>query len=205
MIYLIDYENVHQNGFDGIEAISTADEIYLFIGQSAKIPAVDLKKIMSKNIKLYVTEKTQPDYLDFQLATLLGSLVVTQTDKSFTIVSKDRGYDAVIDFWRQANPAVKILVKQTLSGKAIKTVVKEKNAVKQTGHLTTADQKTIRSSLKDLKIKPTDYKYIYNLFKTEQDKTEFHTKLQKQFGEKATLIYNTLKTEFTRILGQRNA
>jgi hypothetical protein len=53
-------------------------------------------------------KRTADNYLDFQLATYLGHLISSTEETEFFIVSRDRDYEAVQDFWtpRRHNVAI---------------------------------------------------------------------------------------------------
>ncbi len=102
MIFFIDFENVHSNGFMGIENLTEADKIIIFYPNNATISLdVHRKLEVSDVIKEYVQVNTgSKNSLDFQLSTYLGYAVATNPDDDFYIVSKDNGYSFVEEFWK---------------------------------------------------------------------------------------------------------
>lgn len=101
-VYLIDYENVHAAGLAGVENCTMEDEIILLYGNNTSSIPMELHiQIASSNAKVqyHKIERTGKNYLDFQLSTIAGYLVGTTRQSEFVIVSKDSGFDAVLDFW----------------------------------------------------------------------------------------------------------
>ncbi len=101
-VYLIDYENVHYAGWDGIDDLTEADEVYLFYSDNAQTIPMELSiKVAQAKAKVsYIhVDRMAKNYLDFQLSALTGFLVATTEQTEFVVVSKDTGFDAVLDFW----------------------------------------------------------------------------------------------------------
>lgn len=103
-IFLVDYENVSLSGLDGIEKLKEEDQVYIFYGNSAGSISFDMhaKIAQSRALVRYIKiERSGKNYLDFQLATLSGYLVATTAVTDFIIISKDTGFESVMDFWNQ--------------------------------------------------------------------------------------------------------
>ena len=101
-IYLVDYENVHNDGVTDIQKLSASDRVVIFYGDSIKsIPFETHVEMMASKaaIEYIETHKVAKNYLDFQLTTYLGYLVGQTDVKEYYVISKDSGYDSVIDFW----------------------------------------------------------------------------------------------------------
>jgi hypothetical protein len=103
-VYLIDYENVHYAGWEGIEKLTKEDEVILFYSENASTIPMELHiKVVNSgaNLRYIHVAKTAKNYLDFQLSALSGYLVAQTDQTEFVVVSKDTGYNAVVDFWNQ--------------------------------------------------------------------------------------------------------
>ena len=112
--YLIDYENTGVKGLVGIEQLKEDDLIIIFYGpKTGAVPFDEHVKICqaASQVKYIKTTKTAKNYLDFQLTTYLGYLVGQTDVKEYYVISKDSGYDSVIDFGKSGASA--------LSGKKI--------------------------------------------------------------------------------------
>lgn len=98
--YLVDFENTGSEGLGSIKSFHDEDEIYIFYSETCKnltLDAVD-RKVRFQAFKASVGTK---DALDFQLSSYLGYLIRSEGSFSaYHIVSNDRGYDCLIDFWR---------------------------------------------------------------------------------------------------------
>ena len=143
--YFIDYENVHDSGLTGIDKIDKDSVIYLLYSDACKnVSIAFLEKVLNKEIrvKLYKTE-TGKNALDFQLSSVLG-YIIKQNEKQesrkgifkkqtvsehpvkqeYFIISKDQGFDAIVEFWKQRN--VNISRVHNLAGDVTVTVQEKK-------------------------------------------------------------------------------
>ncbi|MDR0983973.1 MAG: hypothetical protein LBL93_03060 [Ruminococcus sp.] len=143
MTYLIDYENVHNNGIEKINTFKENDKVVIFYHIDNSKFAISLNKfadMIKKKIEFQlekfnqenVTDKDKPNYLDFQLATYLGYLISQNEKEEYTIVSNDKDYKAVIDFWKAKRISVKLLKINTVNTKTATAPVKENSATKIT-------------------------------------------------------------------------
>lgn len=130
-IYLIDYENTGVKGLAGIERLKEEDQIILFYGpKTGSIPFDEHVRISqsASHVEYIKTTKTAKNYLDFQLTTYLGFLIAQTPVKEYHIVSKDSGYDSVIDFWSKRGLVMKR--QDNIAGE--KKAAASKNAAKST-------------------------------------------------------------------------
>ena len=136
--YLIDYENTGVKGLLGIEQLKEDDLIIIFYGpKTGAVPFDEHVKICqaASQVKYIKTTKTAKNYLDFQLTTYLGYLVGQTDVKEYYVISKDSGYDSVIDFWKKWG--IRIVRKENIAGQKMtaktaagKTAGKQKTTVK---------------------------------------------------------------------------
>lgn len=145
--YLIDYENVHDAGLDGVGKLKKEDKVIVFYGINIKAIPFDrhVEMMNSKaDIEFIKTAKVAKNYLDFQLTTYLGFLVGKGEKGPLYVVSKDTGFDSVIDFWKGRNVEIKRVLnlqldKPTTVTKATGTVKAKRTTAKKTEN---ADDKT---------------------------------------------------------------
>ena len=101
-LYLVDFENTKKDGLYGLESLDDTSEVIVFFGSQDKSIPIDCHN-MIVNANAIVTEiqmeKTNKNYLDFQLATYCGYLIATNKYSDITIISKDAGFDSIVDFW----------------------------------------------------------------------------------------------------------
>ncbi len=219
-IYLIDYENVNEQGLKGVDTLENGDMVNIFYSVNIKsIPFErSLELARSKaSIDSYLIKKTGKNYLDFQLTTLLGYLICKHEKADFFIVSKDTGFDSTVDFWKERNVNISrvnyIAGQEKTSGKAKKTEVK-KTAVKKKAvvkaetvkaeeieeksipkpALPESYRKKVRSAMVGEELAPNQYTGIYRAIVESSDKVLLNNALVKQFDNvKGGVIYGKIK------------
>ncbi|MDR1082373.1 MAG: hypothetical protein LBL27_00690 [Coriobacteriales bacterium] len=200
--YLVDYENVHKNGLVGIQKLSEGDTVIIFVGNTINnMPIETVMSILNSlaQIKIKKMKKTADNYLDFQLATCLGSLVTSSGDKEFFVISNDRGFEAITDYWRHNKIGIKVEQRNTIVPTAAATDNNAMPTVAPTtfAKLDNATKKLIRGIVKGEQISPGSYTGIYNLFLNESEKQEFRSGLARLFKQgRAERLYDLLKDTF---------
>jgi len=100
---LVDYENVSAtDGLKGVEYLQERDTLIIFYSQCCeKIRAeyIDMIEKSQCNFKVYKLTRTGKNALDFYIAVECGTLS-TSGEKQIVIISKDKGFSAVSDFFR---------------------------------------------------------------------------------------------------------
>ncbi|MBQ6267399.1 MAG: hypothetical protein IJK64_06465 [Clostridia bacterium] len=111
-VYVVDYENVQANGLSKIEKLSDKDVVIIFysVNQSnisievvKKIQITNAKVLFKEaNVRIEETNKSFHDALDMQLATYVGYIIgkYQEKDTKHFIVSDDRGFSFVCEYWR---------------------------------------------------------------------------------------------------------
>ena len=99
--YYVDYENLHDTAFGNIELLPKGDKIYIVT--TSKLSAFLLKRIQRCRcgVECITVKNGMHDALDFQLVTYLLLQAATKRKINYVIVSKDKGYDYVIDIMKQ--------------------------------------------------------------------------------------------------------
>ena len=96
---LIDYENVQPKNLPLLT--DSHFQIYLFLG--AKQGKIDLGLVETMHIlgpersKYVKVTQTRPNALDFHISFYLGELASIHTDAYFHVISKDKGFDPLIE------------------------------------------------------------------------------------------------------------
>ena len=228
-IYLVDYENVNYTGIEGIQELEAEDFVYIFYNEQIKtMPfsvGVDLAKAKARTEFISI-KKTGKNYLDFQLATLLGYFIGKNEGVKAVIISNDTGFDSVVDFWKSKNSDVSrqsSIAKKKAAEKSADSkqtaekdapAQKEKAAKKQkekastdkkavkkkaasTADFTEEYRKKLRSAVKGEEIAAKSYTLIYKAIVESKDKAKLNTALVKSFGsEKGNRIYRLIKKIF---------
>lgn len=102
-IYLIDFENVHSDGLKGIEQLAENDLCYVFYSEHAGVLTFNIhKKIIESRAKIYYVEAEvgMKNALDFQLVSYLGYMINENHEASYCVISNDRAFGLVADFWK---------------------------------------------------------------------------------------------------------
>lgn len=127
--FLVDYENVKNDGFEGIDMLDDTNYVFVFYSENSKTLTFDtMEKIHRSNAHIFYQKVMAgtKNALDFQLASYLGYLIGTNgTDNCYNIVTKDMGYKCLIDFWKKEEKKVS-LVPNFIPPKS-ETVVKQTN------------------------------------------------------------------------------
>lgn len=113
MVYLVDFENVNSAGLTGIQKLSKEDKVYIFYTvNSASLSFAAHLNLLScpAEVIYYYVASGAKNALDFQLASFLGYLISKGGDKNFCIISNDRGYEHVKNFWEKSGLASGISV-----------------------------------------------------------------------------------------------
>ena len=104
--FLVDFENIVINNVQDLPGIQTGDTVVIFFSEVCKTISLDLLASVTKcSVQLFcykVTTGTK-NALDFQLASQLGHLIREDNLATFFIVSKDKGYDCLCNYWRSQN------------------------------------------------------------------------------------------------------
>jgi hypothetical protein len=148
-------------------------------------------------IKIKKMKKTADNYLDFQLATCLGGLIVSGEDKEFFIISNDRDFEAVIDYWKYNKVSVRIERRNVISPPLSAGAAESAMTAADSAKLDNATKKMIRGLVRDEKLSPGHYTGIYNLFMNEGELKLLHNGLVRLFDQKqGKHLYDLLKNAF---------
>lgn len=168
-LYLVDYENVHDAGLKGIDSLKNSDKTIIFYSKNIKNIPFDLHvEIINSEAKSeYIkTGKTAKNYLDFQLSSYLGYCIGKGYNDKIIIVSKDTGYDAVVDLWKDRKINIKrvasiaealglkVPTKTTTASKASKSTTSTKSSASKNTRKTsvTQDKVAVKGELTENKI-----------------------------------------------------
>lgn len=103
-VYLVDFENVRSEGLKGVEELSSEDKVVIFYSQNANSITFDVHTLLRKSsaeIETYHILRGGHNSLDFQLSTYLGYLVMENSYREIVIISKDKGFLCVTNFWEE--------------------------------------------------------------------------------------------------------
>lgn len=100
--YLVDYENVNAEGLQGIGALRAQDEVIIFYSDHADRLTFDLHQKLNQSearVHYFKVDAGKKNALDFQLVSYLGYLAAQHPGDAFCIVSRDTGFQSVVNFW----------------------------------------------------------------------------------------------------------
>lgn len=97
--YLIDFENVHNEGIANIESMTKDDHVHIFSTQNALNIRQDIFWLNGDIQSHLVPVRKQS--LDMHLVSYLGHLLgIHGKQCAYVIISKDKDYDNIIKFWK---------------------------------------------------------------------------------------------------------
>lgn len=98
--YLIDFENVHNEGIANIKSMTKTDHMHIFSTQNSTNINKDVFWINGDIKSHLVPAKKQS--LDMHLVSYLGYLLgIHGKDCCYVIISKDKDYDNIVKFWKE--------------------------------------------------------------------------------------------------------
>lgn len=146
--YLIDFENVGNEGMNGCESLTSNDRIYLFYTENVK--SIDVNIIGNHgSAKFYVLKvPVGKQSTDMHLVSFLGYLIGMNKDSEskYVIVSKDTDYDNVIKFWKEKK---KLSVSRAEKITGAKKKSNNKNNVDNQGQKTDVQTQNVSDTKKD--------------------------------------------------------
>lgn len=202
--YLVDFENVGTDGIKDVHGVKEGDTMVIFYSENCKNTTLDvLDNIVSLKLK-YSSFKVKVgtrNALDFQLTSYLGYLIGQGgADASYHIVSEDKGFEVVAEFWKDQNVEVdcislkeKAPVQQPKKAEAAeaKQAKQKKSKVPDKDLATLGEIKTLIGKSSE----PEEVLKIFNQYKTKQAICNGMSKYFKD-SKKASEIYKKLKPLF---------
>ena len=98
----IDFENVKSEGLKGVEFLLDSDKLYLFYSNACpSLPIESYKLIMQSGCDYHAIKLKQSgtNFLDMYIAGACGELIGNGYEGDIAIVSKDKGFQSVVDYW----------------------------------------------------------------------------------------------------------
>ena len=114
MIYLIDFENVHEEGFSALGRLGDKDAVYCFFTRNvAKISMSALAGMRSGQLH-FIEAESGKQSLDLALVSFLGYLIGTRPQELYyDIVSNDNGFAKVSEFWNRRGNGLRVRIRKT--------------------------------------------------------------------------------------------
>lgn len=226
--YMIDFENVKSNGLIGIELLGENDKVIILYSDKSDTISFEMhKKILESkaDIQYFKVRVGLKNALDFQLATLLGYLVAKGDNSHIFIISNDKGFDRLHDFWNgnyidtdncivyrtqtiaKAVDKIKAIQPQSVEPKPAEITQTEpiENPIeikKTPAKRTKPDAKNLDETIKELLTdicKDEDIPQIKEALLNATSKEDFHNSLAKIFKQQATEFYKLLRPKYTQL------
>lgn len=110
---LVDYENVSSSGgLKGVEYLNEKDTLIIFYSQCCEKIRAEYVEMIEKSrcgFKIYKLSRTGKNALDFYIAVECG-FISANGEKQIAIVSKDKGFSAIADFFRIKNEIENVMI-----------------------------------------------------------------------------------------------
>ena len=113
MLFLVDYENVGNAGMKGSSYLNAKDHIIVFYSETKKnmerrtLEIITASECIFEICKLC---KTGKNALDFYIASRIGEVYGQGFEGTIAIVSNDKGFRAVQDYWRSCVPVPRKII-----------------------------------------------------------------------------------------------
>lgn len=131
MIYLVDFENVNNDGMAGYEYLTYQDSVYIFYSKSSpNIRNQIAEKIFAPSMDVHIYRLFEPrkNAVDYYIAAKTGQLIELEKPDKIAIVTKDQGFQSIADFWGHVSETkCKIILEKSIAD----CILKAKNGDKQ--------------------------------------------------------------------------
>lgn len=200
--FLVDYENVNVAGLNGVSNLTELDTVIIFYSVNADTLTFEMHKQINDSKAAFQFQKIllkDKNALDFQLCSYLGFLIRdTLTDENaennYFIVSNDKGYSILPDYWKKFKVNLKI-VSNLL--KSEPQIIQPKITQPKISQLSTNPTELETALNKILKDK-NEIAEVANFVTNAKARTEINNFLCKKFGnQKGGEIYRAIKSFLT--------
>lgn len=211
MYFLIDYENVNYAGLEGTEFLMQSDTVCFFYSEkSSKIVRYRMLNIEESGCDLEICklQNTRKNALDFYIASKVGEIFATNPHAKIAIISVDKDYQSVLDYWKPRLASPDQLVRTKTIAKAIsfvndetgrkgKVIQKMRTVDLQMEYARLEERKRIANVLEEL-FSETEYKEmlpkIVDMVTEDSRPKVLYLNLLKIFGRASGIeVYHKLK------------
>lgn len=133
MYVIVDYENVSARGLNGVDLLKADDTLAVFYSDNCdRIESILLQKIMATGCHYKVCKLVNKgnNALDFYISVRVGEILASKAPGPILIISRDHGFNAVLDYCGSMYPEVVICCDETILD-AYKQIDKESIANKR--------------------------------------------------------------------------
>ncbi len=186
-IYFIDYENVHTDGLNGVSSLSEDDSVCIFYSEKANTMTFGLHKRLSESkaaIEYIKISTGTPHSLDFQLASILGYKIGKEEAREYVIVSKDKGFDCIVELWTKKKIEISRVEDITTDVQKSKSEQLEE-IVNLVGKENENYSAIINKALKERKSKEGVHNYLMKELHDNKKVSELYKKIKPLLKEKS--------------------
>lgn len=191
--YLIDLENVHEEGLSGYDKLRDYDQIHIFSTDNS----------LSKNLPLYSIVHPVPvgaQSLDKHLIAYLGLLMGRNINNQckYVIVSKDTGYDSIISFLKKEGASE--IIRQTNIGSCLQNNTMSKAIAIKSSNTTNNDNKATVTSQQKTQLNAKIQRAVSNAGYKQPTINEVAAIVVKHYGEDrfANNVHNELRDTYDK-------
>lgn len=208
--FMIDFENVGNNGLAGSEYLSGQDRVTIFYSAvCVQVENGRMEQILNSGcgLDLCKLQKQGKNGLDFYIASRIGEIYGSGYEGDVSIISKDKGFRAVQDYWRRAKEPRKIVLKPDIEQSIVSSgeisersrLIREKKKIVglESTVKTYQERRRIQTELGNL-FADTEYiaqiGTIMEMILVKSTPKVLYLDILKRFGKKdGLLIYNVVK------------
>lgn len=217
--YLIDYENVNSSGLKGCDKLESSDHIIIFFTQNAKnLDMTDIADHGNSKLEM-INVPAGNQSADMRICSYLGYLAGKyEANKcNIIIVSKDKDYDDVINYWKEKSN-LNISRKQQISKQTKKNTDKKeestkskepsKESSKESGinktKLNQEVMKAVREAGFNSSIANTVAQISTSLYGRERFLSDVHNELKNKYSD-GVEVYNAVKPVLSKYANTTSA
>lgn len=211
MYFLIDHENVSNNGYKGSEYLLSEDTVEIFFSNNSKNIMTGLFGDMERagcNIKICKLYQTRKNALDFYITSRLGELIGKCVEGNIAIISGDQGFKSVQEYWMKVAfekkkiglfPTIADAIACSGEGSSRTSILRERlKTVSIENEYTKYQEKNKIHRILEEKFKDTELfekvEQIEKIFENHSSKKMLYLDSLKMFGKKEGLIvYHCIK------------
>lgn len=211
MYFLVDFENVKNNGLKGVDHLLSEDTVELFFSEYCPTIGNGIFEQLKKSgceMKICKLLNPRKNALDFYITSRMGELIGRGYQEHIAIISNDKDYKSVQEYWRECSDTRRRIL---LSGTITEGIIAANQSNERT-RLLREQEKMVNIEVEFAKYEETrrihqmlakqfaDTEYAEQLAEIEKvyenwnDKKVLYLDSLKRFGRKNGIqIYNQMK------------
>lgn len=209
--FMIDFENTGNSGLQGAAYLNPEDSVTIFYSKARyRAESRKIQEIIKSACTFHICKlkKEGKNALDFYIASRIGELYGKGYDGSVIIISNDKGFEAVRDYWKNcAEPPKSVIVRSNIEKgilasnensvrlRTIKTYLESVNLEEE--YLRYEERNRMKKALENYFCNTKyqdDIEKIQDILEEKQSKKIVYLNALKNFGRKdGLMIYGKVK------------